>query len=129
MTIEAGKYEMRGGGIATITDTGCFAYGRRDGTEDLWQLDGTHVPLRPQAGGTPPARSGHSKYDLVRRLPEALSEFWSNKLAALHIALRNGWAFSWPADPPAEWTAAALREAAGYPADAPALAGRPAGTP
>ena len=43
-------------------------------------------------------------------------EFWSNKLAALHIALRNGWEFSWPADPPAEWTIAALKEAAHYPA-------------
>jgi hypothetical protein len=64
MTIEAGQYEMRGGGVATITDTGCFAYGRRDGTEDLWQLDGTHVPLRP----APPSPRGHSKFDLVRRL-------------------------------------------------------------
>ena len=69
--IDTGTYEMRGGGVATITELGSFAYSKRGscgsetGTEDFWQLDGSHIPLRPAPR---PTRPGFSKYDLVRRI-------------------------------------------------------------
>jgi hypothetical protein len=69
--IDTGTYAMRGGGVAEITELGTFAYGKRRlcdsavSTEDFWQLDGQHVPLRP---APQPTRPGFSRYDLVRRI-------------------------------------------------------------
>lgn len=64
MVIDIGKYKMRNGDTAVITDTGCFAYGTRGDIDDFWQLaDGKHIPLKPGASG-----NGHSRYDLMERV-------------------------------------------------------------
>lgn len=46
----------------------------------------------------------------MRREQElAAAEFWCSKADALWIALKNGWAFSWPTEPPESWKRTANR--------------------
>jgi hypothetical protein len=52
--------------------------------------------------------------------------FWGSKMAALRVALRNGWEFQWPADAPEDWTKKALKEAANYPGRYLKMAGQAA---